>query len=135
MCGQVKNDDPKVFCDVRVVEKRPVLPSVGPGGVEAQERNACAGLFHIEPMRPAVDIKMKVAADGSFKPRRPDGLDVGYLLLAKRPEEGLHQHEVLIVFEKVAVDRQMPRLVHTGECLISAPGRRAQILLPGCATR
>ena len=55
--GQVEGDDAKLCQRLGVVEKAAVLPAVGTGRVQAEERDAGAGLLDIEPVRLALDVE------------------------------------------------------------------------------
>ena len=59
---QVEGDDAVTARDALIVHQRAVLPSVGAGGVQTQQRGALAGLLDIEPMFPPEQIEMHVAA-------------------------------------------------------------------------
>ena len=50
-----------------VVEEAAVLPAVGAGRVQAQQRDAGAGLLDIEPVRLALDVEAQIAADGGLE--------------------------------------------------------------------
>jgi hypothetical protein len=62
MPGHVEGDHAVARGDAGIVHQRPVLPPVGAGGVEAEQRRALAGLLDIDPVRPPEQIKMHVAA-------------------------------------------------------------------------
>ena len=49
--------------DARIVHQRAVLPPVGAGGVQAEQRRALAGFLDIDAMLPIEQIEMHIAAD------------------------------------------------------------------------
>ena len=57
--GHVEGDDAEVRRDARIVHQAAILPRVGAGGVQAEKRNALAGLLDIEPVRLAEQIEMQ----------------------------------------------------------------------------
>ena len=63
MPRQVEGDHAIAAGDLAIVQERAVLPSVGAGGVQADQRNALARLLEIEPVRLAVEVQAQVAAD------------------------------------------------------------------------
>jgi hypothetical protein len=65
--GQVEGDDAKAGEDLRVIEESAVLAAVGPGRVQADERDADAGLLDIETVRLALDVEPQIAADGGLE--------------------------------------------------------------------
>ena len=62
MPGHVERDDTKARGNLRVIEKRAILPPVRACGVEAEEGDARARLLPIEAVRAPVDIQPCVAA-------------------------------------------------------------------------
>ena len=69
MPRHVEHDDAVVFRDARIVEQAAILPPVGAGGVQAEQRNALACLLDIEAVRAAEQVEMQIAADGRFETR------------------------------------------------------------------
>ncbi len=55
MPRQVEGDDAEAPGDLAIVQQRTVLPAVGAGGVQADQRNAFTGFLEIEAMRTAVE--------------------------------------------------------------------------------
>jgi hypothetical protein len=64
---QIEGNDAKMLGDRRIVHQCPELPPVGPRRMQAEERDAGAGLLDIEPMRPALELKAEIAADGGLE--------------------------------------------------------------------
>src|SRR5471032_495637 len=54
---QIEGDDAEARGDRRVVQQSAILPAVGAGGVQADERNALPRLFEVDAMRPAVEVQ------------------------------------------------------------------------------
>ena len=69
MPRHVEHDHAIVLRDALVVEQAAILPAVGAGGVQAEQRNAAAGFLDVEAMRAAEQIEMQVAADRRFEAR------------------------------------------------------------------
>ena len=67
--GHVEGDDAVAAGDAFVVHQRAVLPAVGAGGVQAQQRRARARLLEIDAVRPSEQIEMHVAADDRLECR------------------------------------------------------------------
>jgi hypothetical protein len=67
MPGHIEGDDAMAADDARVIHQRAILPPVAARGVQAQKRGALAGLFDIDAMGSAEQIKMHVAADDRFE--------------------------------------------------------------------
>jgi hypothetical protein len=70
MPGHVEGQHAEVARDHAVVEEMAILLSVGARGVEADERDALAGLLEVDAMRAPAQGQRQVAAD--------DGLEVGH---------------------------------------------------------
>ena len=81
----VEHDDAIVFGDALVVEQAAILPAVGARGVQAEQRNALAGLLDIEPVRPVEQRHVEIAAG---RPARSAGSLFG-LLRGARPSTSL----------------------------------------------
>ena len=69
MPGHVEGDDAEVRRDARIVHQPAILPRVGAGGVQADQRNALAGLLDIEPVRLAEQVEMQIAAGDRLEAR------------------------------------------------------------------
>ena len=72
MPRQVENDDAEAAGDLGVVQERAILPAVGAGGVQADQRDALPRFLEIDAMRPAVEVEPQVAADDRLDDRRAD---------------------------------------------------------------
>lgn len=69
MPWHVEGDDAMAVRDAIVVHQRPVLTTVGAGGVQAQERRAPAGFLDIDAVFPSEQIEMHIAADNRLETR------------------------------------------------------------------
>src|SRR5262249_7920100 len=69
MPGQVEREDAKVIDDRPIVHHVAELASVGPGGVQADQRNPLPRLLEIQAMRPPDDRDIGVAADNRLEHR------------------------------------------------------------------
>ena len=67
MPRQVEGDHAIAAGDLGIVQQRAVLPSVGAGGVQAEQRNALARLLEVEAVRLAVEVEAQVAPDHRFE--------------------------------------------------------------------
>ena len=65
----VEHDDAIVVGDALVVEQAAILPPVGARGVQAKQRNALARLLDVEPVRPAEQVEVEIAADDGLEAR------------------------------------------------------------------
>ena len=54
---QIEDDDAEALGDLRIVQQRAILPPVGAGGVQADQRDPLARFLEIDAMRPAVEIE------------------------------------------------------------------------------
>src|SRR5882724_5650422 len=72
MPRQVENNDAETARDLGIVQQRAILPSVGAGGVQADQRDALPCFLEVEAMRPAVQVESQVTADGRLDDRRTD---------------------------------------------------------------
>jgi hypothetical protein len=63
MPGHVEDDDAVVARDRGVIEHVAELAAVGAGRVQADERDAAAGLLDVEAMRTARERQVRIAAD------------------------------------------------------------------------
>ena len=63
----VEHDDAIVVGDALVVEQAAILPAVRAGGVQAEQRNALAGLLDVEPVRAAEQREIEIAADDGLE--------------------------------------------------------------------
>ena len=115
-----------------VVEEAAVLAAVGAGGVQADERDARAGLLEIDAVRLALDVDAQVAADG--------GLEVG--LGAHRapplPAGGARQRQQVLEVAQVgqegmlvAFELQGARLDHGDQVMAARRRHRLPEGLPG----
>src|SRR5262245_46589448 len=68
MPGHVEGDDAKLSEDLAVIEDSAVLPAVGTGRVQAEERDAIACLLHIEAVRLAADRHVQKARYNGLEP-------------------------------------------------------------------
>ena len=59
----VEGQHPEALRDLGVGQQMAVLPVVGAGGVQADQRDPLAGLLEVEAVRDAVDLHPQVAAD------------------------------------------------------------------------
>ena len=99
------------------------MPSVGAGGVQAEERNALARLLEIDPMRLAVEVQPQIAADHRLDDRRADVR--GTLRRSGRTqcgEELLEEQQVAAIGHHVALDLEMAHALHADQAL-EADGR------------
>ena len=71
--GQVEGDDAELGENLGVIEKAAVLPAVGAGRVQADERDAGTGFLDVEPVRLALDVEAQIAADGRLELRSGAG--------------------------------------------------------------
>ena len=71
--GHVEGDDAEIVGDALVVHQPAILAAVGAGGVQAEQRNALAGLLDIKPVRLAEQIEMQIAAGNRFEARAHRG--------------------------------------------------------------
>jgi hypothetical protein len=126
MPRQVEGDDAIAAGDLRVVQDRPVLPAVGAGGVQAEERNALARLLEVDAMRLAVQVQAQVAADHRLDHGRADcsGRRRHYGR-TQRGEELLEEQEIAPVGQHVAVDPQVADPLHGDQALEA--GRRHRL--------
>ena len=69
MPGHIEGDDAVARRDARIVHQRAILTAVAAGGVQAEQRRALPGFLDIEPVRPAKEIEMHVAADDRLEAR------------------------------------------------------------------
>src|SRR5262249_2249936 len=62
-------DDAVARGDMRIVHQRAILPAVAARGVQAEQRRTLPRLLDIEPVRPAEQVEMHVAAGDGFETR------------------------------------------------------------------
>ncbi len=63
MPRHVEGDDAKALRDVGIVQDATILPSIGAGRVQAQQRDPFARFLEIDAIAPAFEIERQVAAD------------------------------------------------------------------------
>src|SRR6478609_1091737 len=64
--GHVEGDHPEIPGKLAIRKQMPPLPSIGAGGVQADQRNARAAFLEIDTVHLAVDVDVHVAADDRF---------------------------------------------------------------------
>ena len=128
--GQVEGDDAELGKRLGVVEEAAVLPAVGARRVQAQQRDAGAGLLDIEPVRLALDVEAQIAADG--------GLERGFAHRLRPARGGARQRQQLLEIEQVgeegmlvAFELQRPRLDHGHQVMEARRRHRLPERRPG----
>ena len=113
----VEHDDAVVVGDALVVEQAAILPAVGAGGVQAEQRNALAGLLDVEPVRAAEQIEVQIAAGDRLEARAHCAG-----LLARRGQHVLDVEQVRHERVQVALDRELAALEQREDVVVA--GRR-----------